>query len=100
MGKHFQILKLDATDSTNLYLRDLLRSENPLDYTVVVAEKQLKGRGQMGAVWQSKGGKNLTFSVLKIFYALSVQHQFVLNIAVSLAVIDALNEFSVPNVKV
>ncbi|AEM71156.1 biotin/acetyl-CoA-carboxylase ligase [Allomuricauda ruestringensis DSM 13258] len=100
MGQHFQILKLDATDSTNLYLKDLLRSENPSDYTVVVTDKQLKGRGQMGAVWQSCGGKNLTFSVLKKFDSLSVQHQFVLNIAISLAVFDAVTELSVPNVKV
>ncbi|MAU15307.1 MAG: biotin--[acetyl-CoA-carboxylase] ligase [Muricauda sp.] len=100
MGKHFQILKLDATDSTNLYLRDLLRSENPLDYTVVVAENQLKGRGQMGTVWQSEGGKNLTFSVLKRFDSMGVRHQFVLNIAISLAICDALSELSVPNIKV
>lgn len=100
MGKHFQILKLDATDSTNLYLRDLLRSENPPDYTVVVADKQLKGRGQMGTFWQSEEGKNLTFSVLKRFNSLHVRHQFVLNIAISLAVCDALNKFSIPNIKV
>jgi len=100
LGKHFQILKLDATDSTNSYLKDLLRSGNPSDYTVVVTEKQLKGRGQMGTIWQSEGGKNLTFSVLKSFDALSVQHQFVLNITVSLAVCDALNELLVPNIKV
>ncbi|UBZ12847.1 biotin--[acetyl-CoA-carboxylase] ligase [Flagellimonas marinaquae] len=100
MGKHFQILKLDATDSTNQYLKDLLRSENPMDYTVVVTERQLKGRGQMGTVWQSEGGKNLTFSVLRRFEALSVKHQFVLNITVSLAVLDTLKELSIPDVTV
>lgn len=100
MGKQFKILKLDATDSTNSYLKDLLRYENPLDYTVVVAKKQLKGRGQMGTLWQSKGGKNLTFSALKKFDALNVQHQFILNITVSLAVCDALNQLSIPNIKV
>ena len=100
MGKQFQILKLDATDSTNLYLKDLLRSENLSDYTVVVTKNQLKGRGQMGTSWQSEGGKNLTFSVLKKFDSLNVQYQFVLNIAVSLAVIDTLSELSVPKVKV
>lgn len=100
MGKHFQLLKLDATESTNRYLKDLLRSENPLDYTVVVAEKQLNGRGQMGTVWESEGGKNLTFSVLRRFDALNVKHQFVLNIAVSVAVHDVLNEFLVPDVTI
>ena len=70
MGKHFQILKLDATDSTNIFLKDLLRSENPLDYTVVITRRQLKGRGQMNTVWDSEGGKNLTFSVLKKFDAM------------------------------
>ena len=100
MGKHFQILKLDATDSTNQYLKDLLRSENPLDYTIVVAERQLNGRGQMGTVWESEGGKNLTFSVLRRFDSLNVKHQFVLNIAVSLAVYDVLNKLLVPDVTI
>jgi len=100
LEKHFQILKLDATDSTNQYLKDLLRSENPPDYTAVVTERQLKGRGQMGTVWESEGGKNLMFSVLRRFDALSVKHQFVLNIAVSLAVVDTLAERSIPDVKV
>ncbi|MCR9227749.1 MAG: biotin--[acetyl-CoA-carboxylase] ligase [Flavobacteriaceae bacterium] len=100
MGKHFQILKLDATDSTNQYLKDLLRSENPSDYMVVVAERQLKGRGQMGTIWQSEGGKNLTFSVLRRFDTLNVEHQFVLNVAVSMAVFDALTELSIPDVKI
>lgn len=100
MGKHFQLLKLDATDSTNQYLKDLLRSEKPSDYTVVIAERQLKGRGQMGTVWESEGRKNLTFSVLRRFDALNVKHQFVLNIAVSLAVHDVLKELLVPDVTI
>lgn len=100
MRKHFQILKLDATDSTNIFLKDLLRSENPLDYTVVVTRRQLKGRGQMNTVWDSEGGKNLTFSVLKKFDAMSVRHQFALNIAVSLAVFNALNKLTIPDVQI
>jgi BirA family biotin operon repressor/biotin-[acetyl-CoA-carboxylase] ligase len=100
LGKQFQILKLDATDSTNLFLRNLLRSEDPPDYTVVVVDKQLKGRGQMGTVWVSEGGKNLTFSVLRRFDAFGVEHQFVLNIAICMAVSDVLKALGVPNVKV
>jgi BirA family biotin operon repressor/biotin-[acetyl-CoA-carboxylase] ligase len=100
LGKQFQILKLDATDSTNFFLKDLLRSENPMDYTVVVTKSQLKGRGQMNTVWASEGGKNLTFSVLKKFDAMSVRHQFALNIAVSLAMYEALGKLSIPDVQI
>ena len=100
MGEHSRIIKLDATDSTNLYLKELLQSIPMEDYTVVVAKKQLKGRGQMGSVWQSEEGKNLTFSVLKNFDTLHVEHQFLLNIGVSMAVADVLRELSVPNVSV
>ena len=100
MGKLPQIIKLDATDSTNLYLKDLLRDKNVLNNTVVVAKKQLKGRGQMGSTWESEDGKNLTFSILKKFNALHATHQFNLNICVSLAVSDVLQELSIPNVSV
>lgn len=54
----------------------------------------------MGTVWHSEGSKNLTFSVLRRFDALSVKNQFVLNIAISMAVYDVLEEFLVPNVKI
>ncbi|WP_228238836.1 biotin--[acetyl-CoA-carboxylase] ligase [Allomuricauda sp. M10] len=100
MGEQTQIIKLDATDSTNLYLKELLQATTLLDYTVVVTKKQLKGRGQMGTVWQSEEGKNLTFSVLKNFDALHVEHQFLLNMGVSMAVVDVLKELAVPDVSV
>lgn len=100
MGELSRIIKLDATDSTNQYLKDLLQTKNAVDSTVVVAKKQLKGRGQMGAVWESENGKNLTFSVLKSFDLLHVEHQFNLNLMVSLAVCDVLNQFSLPDVRV
>ncbi len=70
------------------------------DYTTVVAKNQLKGRGQMGTSWQSEGGKNLTFSVLKNFSALRVQQQFVLNIGVSMALCDVLRTLGLPNVTI
>lgn len=70
------------------------------DYTTVVAKNQLKGRGQMGTSWQSEGGKNLTFSVLKNFDALNVQQQFALNIGVSMAVCQVLRTLGLPNVTI
>ncbi len=100
MGEQSPIIKLDATDSTNLYLRSLLKSEDLPDYTVVAAKKQLQGRGQMGAVWQSEDDKNLTFSLLKKFTAFKADQQFVLNIGVSMALFDVLTALDIPNVKV
>lgn len=70
------------------------------DYTAVVAKNQLKGRGQMGTSWQSEGGKNLTFSVLKNFSTLRVQQQFVLNIGVSMALCDVLRTLGLSNVTI
>lgn len=92
-----QLIKLDATDSTNLFLKNLWLNDPPEDSLVVVTEKQLKGRGQRGTSWHSEPGKNLTFSLLKRFDHLHVQHQFHLNIAVSLAIYTVLKKIPVPD---
>ncbi len=100
MGEQFKIIKLDATDSTNRYLKDLVLSKSLDDYTVVITQNQTKGRGQMGSGWQSDPGKNLTFSFLKKFEALHVDHQFNLNICVSLAILASLERLGIPNLRV
>jgi len=61
-----RIIKLDAIDSTNSYLKKLCLTESVDDYTAVIAENQTEGRGQMGTVWNSETSKNLTFSVFKM----------------------------------
>ena len=59
-----RLVKLDAIDSTNDFLKDWARREMVENFTVVTAENQTKGRGQMGAVWNSESGKNLIVSIL------------------------------------
>ncbi|MGB6152578.1 MAG: biotin--[acetyl-CoA-carboxylase] ligase, partial [Pricia sp.] len=81
-----QLIKLDATDSTNAYLRRLLLSDVPEDYTVVSAVRQTHGRGQRGTHWISEEGKNLTFSLLRRNLNLNADRGFILNICVSLAI--------------
>ncbi len=95
-----QIIKLNATDSTNLYLKDLMNIKSLEDYTVVVAEKQTLGRGQMGTRWESKPYKNLTFSILRKFDSEIVTNPFILNICVSLAVYTLLSKLHLPDLKV
>ena len=95
-----QIIKLNATDSTNLYLKDLMNIKSLEDYTIVVAEKQTLGRGQMGTKWESKPFKNLTFSILKQIGSGEVNKPFILNICVSLAVYTVLSKLHLPDLKV
>lgn len=94
------IIKLDATDSTNTYLKGLQQRNELEDFTTVVTREQSKGKGQMGASWESEPGKNLTFSTLKKFNNLPVPEGFLLNICTSLAVLNALKQFSIPNLRV
>ncbi|WP_435314330.1 biotin--[acetyl-CoA-carboxylase] ligase [Cellulophaga fucicola] len=94
------IIKLNATNSTNEYLKQLIVSANLDDFTVVVTKNQLQGRGQMGTQWLSESGKNLTFSVLKKGEGLEVADQFLLNMCVSLALYEALQQLNIPNLAV
>jgi BirA family biotin operon repressor/biotin-[acetyl-CoA-carboxylase] ligase len=60
---------------------------------VVITHHQTKGRGQRGNAWEAEAGANLTFSVVLKPSFLPVHQQFYLNIAVTLAIIDALYTF-------
>ena len=93
-------IKLDATDSTNSFLKNLILSGPKEDYTVVMAKSQTNGRGQMGTNWESKAGKNLTFSVLKNFNYFKIGEQFTLNIIISIAVYNSLEALKIPNIKI
>ncbi|MGY8913831.1 MAG: biotin--[acetyl-CoA-carboxylase] ligase [Flavobacteriales bacterium] len=95
-----QIIKLNATESTNAYLKELLAEVALKDFTVVVAHEQYKGRGQMGTVWESEPGKNLTFSVMKRFDNFLVSNQFMINVLVSMALYDHLKKLQMPDLSV
>ncbi len=95
-----KIIKLDAIDSTNSFLKELAHNSPLEDYTIVVAKSQTSGRGQMNASWVSKPNKNLTFSVLKQMKNLLIEHQSYLNFAVSLGIFKVLEELSVPNLTI
>ena len=95
-----QIIKLNATDSTNNYLKQLLMDTALEDFCVVVTNHQTKGKGQMGAEWVSEKGKNLTFSVLKKEPSIVLPRRFLLSILVSLSIIKTLEAYSVPKLAI
>lgn len=85
------IIKLDAINSTNDYLKGLLQRQFVENFTIVTAENQTDGKGQMGSKWSVQAGKNLTFSVLVKDLLLEVNHIFHLNVAVAVSIIEALS---------
>ncbi len=95
-----QLIKLDAIDSTNDFLKQLSTSQIVENFTVVTAEDQTKGKGQMGAKWISETGKNLIISILIKDLLLDINQIYNLNVAVSLGVISALEKFDIPNLSI
>lgn len=94
------IIKLDAIDSTNDYLKQLSKESELENYTIVMANEQTKGKGQMGAKWFSEKGKNLTMSVLVNDVSLQKEMVFDLNSAVALSVLRVLKNIEIPNVSI
>lgn len=95
-----KLIKLDAIDSTNEFLKGLSNKQELENLTVVTAESQTKGKGQMGAVWASETGKNLILSVLVKDFLSDICQIYNLNIIVSLAVIEALEYYKIPDLSI
>lgn len=94
------IIKLDATDSTNTYLKKLSTNSDLADYTVVVAKSQTSGRGQMGAIWSSEASKNLTFSIYKDVSNCNLESPFFISMVVSLALLKTISSLSIPKLSI
>lgn len=94
------IIKLDAIDSTNSFLRKLYTYKSVEDFTVVTTKLQTNGRGQMGTVWASERCKNLTFSVFVNTSALQMDFPFYLSMVTATAVSAVLQDFFIPKISV
>lgn len=85
--------KYDSLASTNAELASLARNSLP-EFSVVVADYQTNGRGQIGASWESEKGKNLLLSILFHPSFLPIKDFFLLSQFTSLAIIDFLSLIS------
>ena len=95
-----KVIKLDAIDSTNEFLKGLAYKQELKNFTVVTAENQTNGKGQMGAVWSSEASKNLTMSILVKDFLVDICEIYNLNIVVSLSVISVLEALKIPNLSI
>ncbi len=88
------IIKLQSVDSTNNYATRLIMSSEPKDWTIIIAEEQLSGKGQKGNAWESEKGKNLLFSIIVYPNFLKIYDQFLLSKVVSLGICNVISMFS------
>jgi BirA family biotin operon repressor/biotin-[acetyl-CoA-carboxylase] ligase len=95
-----KLIKLDAIDSTNEFLKGLSSKQSIENFTVVTAENQTNGKGQMGAVWNSEPSKNLIMSVFVDNFFTNNNLVFDINIVVTLAIIQALEIFKIPELSI
>ena len=79
--------------STNAFAQELISKTNPTDGTVIITDEQTHGKGQGQNVWQSAPGENLTCSLIFNTDFLMAADQYYLNMAVAVAVINALKGF-------
>ncbi len=89
-----KIIKLDAIDSTNSYLKKLLNKESLDDLTVVVSKQQTQGKGRNGNVWLNKPSLNLAFSIYKRFSDFEIDKKFMLNAISSISVHEILKKYN------
>jgi len=94
------LFKLNATDSTNSYLRQLSKNKELGKWSVVTADYQTQGRGQKGSIWQSDKGKNLICSILLKLDDFNAEDQFMLNCAVSVGIHHYLKRYNLPKLRV
>ncbi|NJW51847.1 biotin--[acetyl-CoA-carboxylase] ligase [Salinimicrobium oceani] len=94
------LIKVNAINSTNSFVRELFREKAELPMTCVVAKKQLQGRGQRGTIWDAEEGKNLTFSVFFPRPGVAPASQFLISATVAVSLIRSLEKFDLPRLKV
>ncbi len=95
-----KIIKVDAIDSTNTFLKDLLRKDSQKESICIWAKHQYAGRGQMGNSWNSESGKNLTFSFYCALPQFIQENPFILNKLVSLSIINSLAHFGIDKAQI
>jgi BirA family biotin operon repressor/biotin-[acetyl-CoA-carboxylase] ligase len=90
------VIKLDAIESTNDYLKSAVFINTQVAYTY----NQFKGKGQRGNKWMSEPGKNLAFSIKIYPKNIDIKDQFKINVIFSLLILNTLKSLQIPDIKI
>ena len=95
-----KLIKLDAIDSTNIYVKELIAKGDIKNFTVVTSKHQTNGRGRNNNIWHDEPSKNLNFSLYKEFNSFKIENKFMLNIISSISVYNLLKKHNLKNLSV
>ena len=87
-----KIIKLDAIDSTNSFLKKKMSNSEIDDFTIVYSQNQFKGRGRTTKQWISEPNKNIAISLFKRFKKSELQDLFILNVIISISILELLKK--------
>ena len=88
LGK--DIIYLPECHSTNDVAMQRYKQDLAREGSIIITDKQTKGRGQRGNTWYSEPEQNLTFTLVLNPTFLDASEQFDLNIMVTLAIREVL----------
>tara|TARA_B100001059_G_scaffold132905_1_gene132994 strand:+ start:4210 stop:4947 length:738 start_codon:yes stop_codon:yes gene_type:complete len=97
---YFKIYKIDAISSTNEYLKQLYLKKNIYDNFLIITNNQTEGRGQGISSWESEPKKNLTLSIYKDLKKNKLKNPFIINLIISISIIETLKKYNLPNLKI
>ena len=95
-----KIIKLDAVNSTNEYLKKYIKENSIKTTHIAYTFIQTNGKGQRGNTWDSEPGKNLAFSICLFPENMRAKDQFSLNMIVSLFIFNILKSLKIPDLKI
>ena len=92
-----KLIKLDAIDSTNIFLKELIIKGDIKNFTAVTSKYQTSGKGRNNNIWLDEPSKNLNFSLYKEFNSFKIENKFLLNIISSISVFNLLKKHNLKN---
>jgi BirA family biotin operon repressor/biotin-[acetyl-CoA-carboxylase] ligase len=98
MGK--STIHLDEIDSTNNFAQELISKTSPTEGTLILADYQTGGRGQIGRKWHSLKAHNILATYILKPEFLDIADQFLLNMAVSVGVYRTISTWLGEEVKI
>lgn len=88
-----QFKNFDSIPSTNEYCIELLSKSNPKPFTVISADYQTGGVGQIGSKWVSAPSENVLMSIIVYPHHINVSESFKLHFIASLSCVEVLRTF-------